>query len=300
MALLLCMIPVISDLPVLAANDDDKDITQAGVEYLVNCQLENGSWYDDFNSTVLATMALNKLKENQAGEQWVQNAKLANNNDMLARKALVAEDAVSIVQDLMKNQNEDGGFGLQSGFESDVWDTMLVLEALAKTATKEMDASILSVVRYLVSQQNVDGGWGYTKQSQSNVMITARIGYAIKLFIDNNKYISKELWDVLNKIETYLGSYEVDFSNEAFVKSCYVAMFTLVVNDNVNTSELMEMLAAVQSEDGPFYEDIQSTAVALLLLKEIDDTYSKKCEISDVQFTADSKEAFSNEDGHVW
>jgi energy-coupling factor transport system substrate-specific component len=75
---------------------------------------------------------------------------------------------------LARQQNEDGGFGLSPGSESDVDNTGATIQALAAAGRR---GPIGDAVRYLRGAQNGDGGFGQYDGRSSNAQSTA---YAVQ------------------------------------------------------------------------------------------------------------------------
>lgn len=140
---------------------------------------EEGVWGDKefINDTCEAIEVLkdwNKDADFSASYAWLEeqmgDVKEAD-NDLLARYILTGLEAKEQLEQLKASQNEDGGFGLNAYYKSDVYDSMLALQALTKADSDDME-SILYVIDYLCNQQNEDGGWGYTENAESDTWLT--------------------------------------------------------------------------------------------------------------------------------
>lgn len=117
---------------------------------------------------------------------------------------------------VIKNQNQDGGWGFQVGQQSDVDTTAAAIEALkaAKKAGLSVTDSIFTNAKnYLYSAQNSDGGFGFNTgdQKASNTSSTA---WAIQALISLGETPTKALTFLRNQ-QLSNGSFKVDSSGQA-------------------------------------------------------------------------------------
>ena len=73
---------------------------------------------------------------------------------------------------LIQMQRYDGGYGLKSDYESDIYDTTLALDCLLNVTEK--DEEISKVIEYLIQMQREDGGWSYDNES-TDTELTVKI-----------------------------------------------------------------------------------------------------------------------------
>ena len=81
-------------------------------------------------------------------------------------------DVTADVDTLISRQNEDGGWGTSAGYQSNLWDTALVLSAL-KAAGSSEPILLGQGISYLNSWGNNNGGWGLAPGDNSRVFYTA-------------------------------------------------------------------------------------------------------------------------------
>ena len=71
---------------------------------------------------------------------------------------------------IWQQQNADGGFGLTTGYASDLYDTLLVLKT--EIYMREMGGytgdsqRLMAALNYIVSRRNADGGFGYHEKDR--------------------------------------------------------------------------------------------------------------------------------------
>ena len=121
-----------------------------------------------------------------------------NNLDFMARQAYLLQElgdsarASQLRSQILAQQNEDGGWGLDKGFESDPLDTALAIKALAGQYGVS-DKVIAKAADYLWSQQNSDGGWPNRKSTPSRTSVTTEVITALRFagrLDDTNSVIS--------------------------------------------------------------------------------------------------------------
>jgi squalene cyclase len=109
--------------------------------------------------------------------QWI-NGQGTTSSRALSRKirplAEYGSDTTKLIGTLTLSQNEDGGFGVNQGYGSDILDTLLALSAL-KSANYTNNIVIEPALWYLLSNQNPDGGWGFTQENGSSVYLTSLV-----------------------------------------------------------------------------------------------------------------------------
>ncbi len=70
--------------------------------------------------------------------------------------------------------NDDSGWGVAEGFESDIKRTVLALQALKAINHSDLE-TIGYALGYLTSNQNTNGGFGFFPENESNVYMTALV-----------------------------------------------------------------------------------------------------------------------------
>lgn len=172
---LLILILVFS-LSVFADSVDD------GLSYLYSLQNTDGSWGDNslnkfvYTSEVLRTLQiLNEKGVNYInGLQWTQS-QFPENVDFLSRKLSILEDEGSnskeLINKIVSCQNDDGGFGITKGYESDVLHTIVALDGLSSAI--DTNLCITKGLNYLIINRNSNGGYSFIKDGTSSVFTTS-------------------------------------------------------------------------------------------------------------------------------
>lgn len=91
------------------------------------------------------------------------------NNDMAARVLSFIQNVDkhnSTKSALLASQNQDGGWGIAQGYESDVMDTALVLKALSSEADIETDV-LQKAVSYIMTRQKSNGAWSFCGEGRN-------------------------------------------------------------------------------------------------------------------------------------
>lgn len=157
-----------------------------GLNYLSQAQATNGSWSENGKISFLSTIAvvdlLNRLNH-KVGENTPEQLQIESmlssalenletnfpeNNDHLAQKVEVLEQAGSDVSDLMDylvaQINESAlGFGLKKNYSPSITTTARVLKAISVVSYQDPGAdrqfTTKAALLYLLNSQNIDGGW---------------------------------------------------------------------------------------------------------------------------------------------
>ncbi len=187
---------------------------------------------------------------------------------------------------LKKNQNDDGGFGLEKGKPSVIHLTALAFLALSKSKIYDMKhPTIKKIITYLKSTQDKKGWWAYEEKSiTGSVGVTGTILQALNNiqinqskdmyrnaseFIKNSYSYSKNCWRD-NEFAEYG---EVSVNESAFNAIPYLL-------DKEHEKRMTEVLTRQLNADGGygknFYNDnqmdesdIENTALALKIMKNL-------------------------------
>lgn len=285
---LLIAILLIQGLPIQVRAEGENRKEQA-LAWLQKQSTEKQEWEDNglpnLTCNVLALLRHEGMEtESTFLVDW-QTTKAAYNVDELAHLAWANADTDLLTQ-LWLYQNADGGFGLTGDYTSDVYDTLLVLQAeLAvrdgsqsynqqetqtagetdEQATPIFTETQLQAVKYLIAQQRPDGGYGYTKQSETDVALTAEIGITLhKLGVEADEFYTR--------LDTYcLEQFQKDFSQQNFIEQAKLARYLYLREKIVNPKEVKEALTSIPSEDGSAYSDVVATIQYVLLFEDIEE-----------------------------
>jgi len=257
-----------------------------GLAYLHAVQSPAGYWgdvsevpYNSFVDSCAVTETLKYLTETgtayNSAIQWINSTEVSN-NDYLFTKMLVLAQAgfnVSAIRDyLLSIKNDDGGWGVEDDFESDIKRTTLALQAL-KAVNYSDQTVIQSALGYLLSTQNTDGGWGFYQGDESNVYMTALVSITLQQFPRTTSNAT-----AINKTTSYLiahqnadGGFSSTSSGQGSGSTVYetaLAYISLVgvTTDNTVLGNAVNYLTSTQSPDGSWLQDPYSTALALRAL----------------------------------
>lgn len=162
-----------------------------GLAYLQSTQSPEGYWgdvtevpYNSFIDTCAVVETLNYLNETgtdyNSAIQWINSTEVFNDDYLFTEMLFLAQagfDVSSIRDYLLSVINDDSGWGVSEGFESDIKRTTLALQALKAVNHPDLD-TISSALFYLTNNQNPDGGFGFPStgsgsDSESSVYATS-------------------------------------------------------------------------------------------------------------------------------
>ncbi|WP_198538343.1 CARDB domain-containing protein [Marinicella sediminis] len=223
--------------------------------------------------TALAVRALNNLGEIGLianGTNWLEQHTPVSNDELawqLMSDVLSAGKQQSVVDQLLSNINEDGGWGIKAGTESSVVDTLLVLKALkgALGAAYEPGSETLA---FIAQQINTDSATGYAVGGESTLIASALLlemyyaltGDAITESEIINQLINQQLPD--GGFGHGVASVHHTAQALAALEAANDQSHSIVI-DNARLK-----LSGMQSTDGSFEGSVYSTALAVLMLFE--------------------------------
>lgn len=277
--------------PSLAFAEDttqDSGIAKA-IDWLQQNQQANGSWGVDDTAFVVTSEVAGYLEDNnllpdnlQKSVAWSENLNVLN-NDMGARILPLIKNTDkhnSAKNTLLASQNQDGGWGLAKGYQSDILDTTLVLNSL--TANANTDTSILQkAVSYIISKQHTDGSWSFNGNSDSNISLTAQVALALSTFQAKTNLTSSDLQTATRRAgENLVSIQKADktwgLDEESIVGTLlsYRAVLNTVDLNAVDTVDTA--ILSVQQSDGSWFGSPFITALAIKALKERQDMPTAK------------------------
>ena len=268
------------------------DIIKKAAAYLSSQENDDNSYGDSrlINDTTEALIGLRAAGKNynENSEKWLTDNISFDNNDMVARLSAATLN-LEYLSKLKGRQNENGGFGLYSGYSSDVLDTVLVLEAVNDTGYSDSEVSGEDMCKYLLTAANADGGYSYSPASGSDDILTAMVVYNVdRLFAAKDFNMS-----LLNAQLTYLEENVSDSYEDSDIKKTlykYLAMED--AEEEIDSIALLNELSKAEKSNGSFADDIETTSVAIRLLKSLD--LENKLSITDFDTTLSQTDAVSN------
>lgn len=280
-------------------------ILMSALEWIEASQNKDGCWKNEklINDSCYCIFALRENGYDVSDElQVINNINNEINSDILSHKIIASQDDSIYVDELIVMQNSDGGVGINEKYESDVYDTLLALEALGNLGKAEYDNNIEQMILYLISKQNVDGGWGINDVSDTDKALTVRILYEIIKYINSNQIVDINVTGVISKADEYLTEVEnKSFNKESIEEKIYYELIRIEQGDYTNIENFVEDISDIQSRDGSFYENYYYTYLVVKYLNQIKDI-EKLCKIEEMSislneryFEADTQNEVSGE-----
>lgn len=223
---------------------------------------------------------MDKVKENFNEDRIASDSQsrgLAFSND---------EEMNRYIDLLKESQNNDGGWGSQNNFDSNVWDTLIVCKNLIKYK-KDMKEEISKGIVYILNNQNKEGAFSYLKDEKSDVYLTAQIILLFYDYMEQYNSMPKLLVESSQMASNYIlkEKNETDFwgLSKDGLKSSIEAFRALIKTKGINTQkDFIDKLISLQGDKGNYYDDIYTTILAVKALSEIDLLTSD--EIHEIEF----------------
>gem|GEM_PF-289106 len=213
---------------------------------------------------------------------WLQaqSASARNHDDLFRVIGVPAVQAERGTDAILAAQNKDGGWGISASYQSDVFDSLLALDALMVVSLAEI-ASASNGVAYLLDAQNPDGGWSYAQGGQISVYLTAHT----LVTLQNYKNIRRQSNDamevaLLNGRQFLLSALGADGTWGLSEESIRATLFACAamkyadsgVSDVSDASDVfdfdtaLEQIVNAQRPDGSLYASPSLTARLIWLL----------------------------------
>jgi len=261
--------PGITPPPLVPIQDPD---INAGVDWLIEHQLEDGSWMDVSQTaerdTVEAVHALSNFPyagDNVAdGLAWLEGIS-SHNTDYLARRIEVVVDAGQgagpLIEEILSRRNPDGGWGSNRRYMSNPIDTSFALRALAHAGYPD-DHVTEAAIEYLKAAQNEDGGWG--DEGPGTIQATTNVLSAFKIYQDANSLDDR----IQSGIAWLKQRQNPDSGFGNSPSTVYDTAMALLLLKDFNTEfevtdGALGYLQEQQSENGSWYESPYQTALAV-------------------------------------
>ncbi|MEW6103815.1 MAG: CARDB domain-containing protein [bacterium] len=230
-----------------------------GVIWLNESQSPGGSWTSNlttpFEATGIVADTLNYLGTRNIAYSnainWIEKEQIFSSRYLSQKIKVLADygsDTTELVGTLTASQNEDGGFGIALGYESDCLDTILALSAL-KSANYSDTTVIESALWYLTSNQNDDGGFGL---QESNVYLTG-----LALFTLNQYRKDYYLEEAINKASNWL-----------ILQTPETLWEKALMYQAIMKQDLLDYILNNQQSNGSWDNDPFTTALCLRAIKD--------------------------------
>ncbi len=220
------------------------------------------------NDTAYALKAYRKAEKGGHNDslKWLADNVSFSNTDMTSRLASASGDQEYLGK-LEVKQNPDGGFGLYPDYESDVFDTVLVLEAINETGYSGTDVSAEDVCSYLMRSANPDGGYSYADSNVSDPELTGIVVYNV------GKYLSMTDGDMsqLDAPLSYLsGTVNDSYTDSAIDTTLYKYLAYQATGTEFDPGSIVSELGDAEKTDGSFAGRVRTTSLAIELISDFD------------------------------
>lgn len=260
--------PAFADLPQVSG----------GLSYLTLSQGPDGNWAAASSlveSTAATATALESLRQlNQtggvtygSGASWLQSQSpqtVAYIAERIVALNLTDGSADTLIPALDTLKGAWGGY---DGYETDVLDTALALQAL-KNANLSSSTTLSTALAFLTSCQNPDGGWGFCAGAESNVYMTSVVAATLERFPQVTSIAS-----AVGRASGYLlahqnpdGGFGGAGSSVYETALAYVALAGNGQTQGLPLQDAVNFLTANQSVNGSWNDDPYSTALAIKAL----------------------------------
>jgi prenyltransferase beta subunit len=159
----------------LATEEYQQAITLAQ-NWLQSERQTDGSWSTG-KRTLMDTMTILENMDEYMADQisYLDSVQLKNNQDRSMWLSLIDEDIARTVQlgHLINSQNSNGGWGLEDSYQSNILDTITVIDTLINEENID-DNIIKKGLYYILSKQEADGSWTVNSSEDMKVGVTAR------------------------------------------------------------------------------------------------------------------------------
>jgi hypothetical protein len=271
------------------ARADIGQMIQDGIDYLEANQDESGFWGMDKKTPYRDASAIVDVLGGLAGEYTVDPDKVGSgfqavyymstsSTDYLARKIMAAasvnEGVVNpaLLDSLADMQNEDGGWGYQKYYGSNILETALAIKALVAGSYEDPEPSVFAPAsNYLVTNQNSpECGWGFVPGDGNQVFFTAHAVIALSALqeYDANYDFSTQIANAFTWLQSVI-------SGGAFGGNAYetgLGIAAMIAHDPAaqEIADAWAFLENAQLQNGSWNNDAYGTAMALYGLYLID------------------------------
>lgn len=263
-----------------ATQEETVDSTTKAIDWIIQNQGSEGYWGTIDTNILETTEILDYLiKNGQAleavskGLDWLQDVETMN-NDYIARVLPFIQEQERHIQSLNKlleAQNPDGGWGIIKDFESDLLDTVIVVQSLLKETYID-STQIQSAISYILEKQHSDGSWSYFGEDGS-VYLTSLTVLLLNEYNQKGNSNSTEIMTSLRKAGEYLVSkqlenqtWETEQASLPTTLIAYRAVLLTIGYDQVNKIE--DYIISLQEENGSWNNNAYTTVLAIKALEE--------------------------------
>ena len=254
-------------------NDDIRaEIIRGATEYLLGQMDDDGSFNEGYvyNTTAEVIFVLCEFTNEDVTKSalWLREKNYNNNVDSLSRYIIASNDSKTL-DDVFIAQNKDGGFGLTDEFQSDVLDSLLVLEAANRCVDIDHTGGVKRLSQYLANKCRNNGAYSFVEDGSADSILSSQVLYALLVYKEKYADKSNTLIYTIASILKYVDDV-ADFSAEEIEQSLYAAIALKKAGLDSEYENNIKVLQRVQKDNGSFYDSIHLSALVIWYLGELD------------------------------
>lgn len=266
--------------------------------WIKNTQNDNGSWGDEqiINDSSYGVYALrtNNIDYNK-DFKYFENYDITENTDILSRIVMITGEDNSYVKTLIAMQNNDGGFGVTKRYTSEIFDTVLALEAFESFDSKAYESEIQKMIMYLIYNQEEDGSWKVNHYNGSEIALTARVAYYSNKYLTEHNLTSAETEDAFSKSDVFLSSVNSsDMNKEKIETTLYTQLYKNSRGDYTHVYDTVKAVAEAQNSNGSYYDSIYDTYLVIKYLNSLN-TIDQNYTVNDMSVTLDKNTVLADD-----
>ena len=255
-------------------DDMRAEIIRAATEYLLGQMDDDGSFNEGYvyNTTAEVSFVLCEFTNEDVTKSalWLREKNYNNNVDSLSRYIIASNDSKTL-DDVFIAQNKDGGFGLTDEFQSDVLDSLLVLEAANRCVDIDHTGGVKRLSQYLANKCHNNGAYSFVEDGSADSILSSQVLYALLVYKEKYADKSNTLIYTIASILKYVDDvYKADFSAEEIEQSLYAAIALKKAGLDSEYENNIKVLQRVQKDNGSFYDSIHLSALVIWYLGELD------------------------------
>ena len=257
---------------------------EAAVTWLKEQAGEGNEWKDhgliNLTCDVLAVLRMEKeTMQSRYLEQWEEKNKEKNLDEMAHCSWAVGDGRY--LEEMWKEQNPDGGFGITGEYMSEGYDTLLVLMAAAASGG-DVAGPAGEAAAYLLGTQNKDGGFGAVRGEGSEPGYSAEAGMALCS-------MGTAPEEKLAGLDAYcLGQFRNEFGEENFREQAELARYLYRRGCIPDPEETEKRLNSLPEGDGSIHGNVRDTLQYILLLREMEEYHRLKFQAASLETKADT------------
>lgn len=232
--------------------------------------------YETTSEVTLALASMNRTDNDQFATalNYLTTTQTVNNREKAIKARLLVglgQPYQNLLNELIAEANSDGGYGLDSGYTSDVQTTLEVMLALW-VGNYSIDGAMPKATKYVLEKIKSDGSMRYTENGAPNYFLinkTASYLYSLKSLSVGNESSQIKVQDKINNLLTYLKNNYNEQESRMLGTADEIDNITTLNTWRIynaeenNRIELSKHIVDSQYIDGSFDSSVLSTIYAL-------------------------------------